>query len=218
MTRLRRNIDKFLHAARLAVVNAAGVPPIGAALAQFGFDVGRLQEGAALLATAESLQAAQRRRYSEQYVASAALRNAWAAADKTYSAHRTLARLAFHSEPDRRVALLLHTPKKRILDPWLGQAGVFYQNLLGDSEMLAAMARYNITADLLAEAQTAVTQVALLNAAQKKEKANAQQGTRQRDAALDALNAWYVEFRTVARLALADDPQLLEALGFGPVA
>jgi hypothetical protein len=216
--RLRNNIDTFLQTVHLAVGNAANVPLISAALAQFGFDDGRIQEGVALLTAAEAAQAAQVQGYSEQYTATATLKSAWAAADKRYSAHRTLARLAFQSEPDRQATLLLHIPKKPTLDAWVGQTGVFYQNLLGDDEMLAAMARYNVTAVDLEAAQTAVQQVAALNAAQEKRKARAQQGTRQRDAALDALHTWYVEFRTVARLALADDPQLLEALGLGRVA
>ncbi len=41
--------------------------------------------------------------------------------------------------------------------------------------------------------------------------------TKERDAAIDALDVWLSEFRTVARIALADNAQMLEALQFGVV-
>ncbi|NEP46299.1 MAG: hypothetical protein F6K35_46720, partial [Okeania sp. SIO2H7] len=52
-----------------------------------------------------------------------------------------------------------------------------------------------------------------LNAAQEKEKGEAQQATKTRDEALDALDDWLGDFLAIAEVALADKPQLLEALG-----
>ena len=43
--------------------------------------------------------------------------------------------------------------------------------------------------------------------------AAAQETTRARDAALQALNRWMRDFRAIARIALADQPQRLEQLG-----
>ena len=57
-----------------------------------------------------------------------------------------------------------------------------------------------------------------LNAVQEKEKSEAQKATKARDAALDALEEWYVEFRELAQIALEDDAQRLEALGMGSIA
>ncbi len=53
---------------------------------------------------------------------------------------------------------------------------------------------------------------------QEKEKSEAQKATKARDAALDALEEWYTEFRELAQIALEDDSQQLEALGMGSVA
>ena len=55
-------------------------------------------------------------------------------------------------------------------------------------------------------------QVAELNSVREREKVEAQQATKDRDAALSALRAWLSEFRAVAKIALADTPQQLEAL------
>ena len=218
MTRIRRNINSFLQQVRLGVENAQQIPAISEALAIYGFDASRIEAGATLLTTAETLQAAQVKEYGEQYQATAALNEAQAAADKIYGVHRRLAKLALRDDPEAQKALLLHERKKEALDPWLGQAGVFYKNALFDADVLAALAQYNITPEKLTEGQTAVVSVAALNAVQEKEKSEAQKATKERDAALDALDEWYVEFRELARIGLEDDAQQLEALGLGSVA
>lgn len=211
------NIDNYLQQVRLAIQNGQ-TPDIAAALAIYGYDAAKLGAGAPLLATTEDLQAVQKREYSEQYAATTALGTAWQAADKTYSTHRKLAKLALSDDPDGQKALMLHEHKAKTLDPWLGQAGVFYKNLLESAEMLAAMAVYNITDLMLIAARDAVVHIATLNGDQEREKSEAQKATKTRDAALDALDVWYSEFRTLARIALEDDPQMLEALGLGTIA
>lgn len=218
MANLRQSIDSFLQQVRLGVENAENVPAITSALALYGFNAARIKAGADLLAAAETLQAAQVKEYGEQYQATTALDKAQAAADKLYGLHRRLAKLALRDEPEAQKKLLLHERKKESLDPWLGQAGVFYKNVLDDPDVLAALAKYNVTEAQLVEGQTAVVAVASLNAVQEKEKSDAQKATKARDAALDSLEDWYVEFRELAQIALEDDSQRLEALGLGPVA
>lgn len=211
------NIDSYLQQVRLAIQNGQS-PDIAAALAVYGYDAAKTSAGTPLLANAEAMQAAQKKEYSEQHAATTALGEAWKAADKTYGIHRKLAKLALRDDPDGQKALMLHEPKAQTLDPWLGQAGVFYKNLLESADLLAAMAVYNITDLMLTAARDAVVQVAVLNGDQEREKSEAQRATKSRDAALDALDVWYNEFRTLARIALEDDPQRLEALGLGTVA
>ena len=69
-----------------------------------------------------------------------------------------------------------------------------------------------------AQAQALVAQVKSLGETQQREKGKAQTATKERDAAIDALDEWLSEFRTVAKIALEDNAQMLEALQFGTVA
>lgn len=210
--------DKLLSKARLAIQNGRSTPTIRAALAGLGFDDGRFQAGADLLAQASDLRAAQIQAYADQQAATTALYQAWRAADQTYAQHRQLAKLALQKTGSSGVALVLHERRATLLDAWQGQAGMFYSNALGSEEILAALAEYNLTRERLAEGETAVNHVQALDNAQELAKGAAQQATRDRDEALDALAAWYSEYRILARLALTGpDAQLLESLGFGVI-
>lgn len=214
----RISIDSYLQLVRLGIENAQAVPEIAAALDVYGYGATQFSAGAALLATAASLEAAQKKEYGEQYMATEALRAAWDAADKVYTAHRQLIKLALRDDRKMQATMLVNQPKAKALDAWLKQAMVFYENALSQPAVMAALARYNITEAMIAEGQTAVSDIMPLDAAQEREKSDAQKATKTRDAALDELDYWYTEFRDLARIALAGDGQRLEALGLGTVA
>jgi hypothetical protein len=218
MSELRRNIDEFLTRAGVALDNARQTPEIAAALAGFGYDESRMQVGADLLAEAEARHAAQKQEYGEQYQATAALQQTEAEADQLYDVHRKLAQVALKKAPKQQESLGLGQPKKRSLSGWLGQATIFYTNALSDPEVQAALARFNITPEALQQGQALVQSVVQLNSAQEREKYEAQQATKDRDAVLDRLDDWLADFKAVAVIALAGQPQQLEALQFGVVA
>jgi len=79
------------------------------------------------------------------------------------------------------------------------------------------LARYKITPEALQAAQSQVGQTFALNNVQEQEKGEAQEATQQRNAAIEALDEWLSDFKVVARIALEDTPQLLEALNLGAV-
>ncbi len=218
MSNLNESISQFLGRARVTLDNASQTPEIQAALAVFGYDQTVLQTGLELLQTAENLQAVQQREYGEQYAASDALEQARQAANALYSVHRKLAKIALKQSTKQQQALGLNSTRKQSLAGWLGQATIFYTNALADAEVQAALQRFNITPENLAEGQQLVQQVADLNSVQEREKYQAQQATKDRDAALDALNDWLADFKAVALIALANRPQQLEALQLKTVA
>lgn len=215
---MSKSIDEFLNYARVALDNAQQTPEILAALTVFGYDLTRLQEGVTMLQTAQALHAAQVREYGEQYEATTAVLQAREAAEAQYNIHCKLTRVALKDDVEKQKALGLHQSRKRSLSGWLHQAQTFYTNALNDAEVLAGLASFNVIQTDLEAAQVLVQQVADLDSVQEREKAEAQKATKVRDAALDALDDWLHDLRQVALIALADNPQMLEALQFAVVA
>jgi hypothetical protein len=210
------SIPAFLTAAATTITNAQTQATIAAALAALGYDAAVIQEGQTLLDTARALCDTQIREYGEQYAATQAFEAACQQADTTYAAHRNLAKIAFKTDLRRQTDLHLNDRKPRAFAPWYAQARHFYAAVLADPNAQTQLARYKITRDVLQAAQAQVEHAQTLKSAQEKEKGESQDATQRRDAALAALEVWLDDFKVVARIALADSPQLLESLTLSP--
>lgn len=213
----RQAMAERLLAAQVAIDGALASAEIRAALALFGYNEARLQAGRALYEATEALVAHQRREYGEQYGASQSAQVAWDKADETYIRTLKIARVAFKGNSLAEGALLLRGSRRETLSGWLQQATTFYSNLLAAPDLLAAMEGFGFSRAKLDGEAALVAAVRDANAAHQREKGEAQDATRQRDAKLDELDEWISDFKVIARAALMENPQLLESLGFGPV-
>ncbi len=211
-------IDRLLVSARVAIEGALNEPVILAALTQYGYDEARLQEGLALCQETEELVRLQQAEYGEQYQATAELNRAWDEASTLYTATLEIARIALRGNYDAAKALDLHGRRKRSFSGWFEQAVRFYRNLLDHEDWLTAMGRYGYTRERLEGELAQVEALLELERRQEDEKGDAQRATKLRDAKVDELSQWLADYKAVARIALRDDPQQLEKLGFGAVA
>ena len=217
MSTINTSFSNFFTEAATVLANSQEHSEIAAALDAFGYDAIVLQEGQALLDTARNLYDAQIKEYGEQHAATQAFVEASRQADKAYAAHRRLAKIAFKNDVQRKTDLHLNDRKPQAFKPWYEQARHFYTALLADTEAQTQLARYKITLEALQEAQAQVEQTLNLNNVQEQEKGEAQEATQQRNASIEALDEWLSDFRVVARIALEDTPQLLEALNLRTV-
>lgn len=213
-----QSMAQFMNAARVAITNAQEDPQLQANLALFGYDAAKLAAGSALLSEAETLMQQQAAEYGEQFAASEALVAARAEATVAYMRSLKVARVAFRKDAQAQAALLLNGERKQSLGGWLQQATTFYANLLADARLVGGMAQFGYDEAKLTAEQGLVTAVQSLDAAQEREKGEAQAATKARDGKLDELAEWLADFREIAAVALADEPQQLERLGFGAVA
>ncbi len=208
-------LSDFFAEAGLILNNAQTQPQIAAALAALGYDALTLQAGQALLDTALALYDTQITEYGEQHAATQTFTEATAQADKNYATHRSLAKIAFKNDPQRQTDLHLNDAKPRAFHFWYAQARHFYTALVADAEAQTQLARFNLTLIKLQETQAQVEQTFSLNNIQEQEKGEAQAATEERNIAIKELDEWLSDFRTIARIALTDTPQLLEALYIG---
>ncbi|MCB0180797.1 MAG: hypothetical protein KDI62_21380 [Anaerolineae bacterium] len=211
-------IDSQLLDAQLAINNAWDDADILADLSRFGYDAVKINGGKALLEQAETLVERQRVEYGEQYEASEALKQAHQTADAAYDVTFKVAKVAFKGNKKAQHAMDLDGRRKRSLAGWLGQTQTFYNNLLTYPDLMARMATFGYDQVRLESERDLVAQVARLNEQQEAEKGEAQEATKQRDAALEALDEWLSDFKAIAEVALIASPQRLEKLGFGVIA
>ena len=210
---IHQSIDEFLTNAQVAIANAQANTEIQESLAAFGYTPEIVQTGKLLYDRAAATVQQQKAEYGDQIGATAALEEAWAQAKKDYNLLVQVARVAFKNDPGVATKLALNGRRKESFSGWLEQANVFYDNAIANPDTIAALSNFGITQEKLQAGKTQVEELAALNAAQEKEKGEAQQATKTRDEALDALDDWLEDFLAIAEVALADKPQLLEALG-----
>ena len=96
---------------------------------------------------------------------------------------------------------------------WLETAKKFYLEVLADTEVQTKLSRLKITSEGLNAANTLISELDTARAEYLREKGESQDSTKQKDATFGNLDDWMSEFYAVARIALEDNIQLLEALG-----
>ncbi len=210
---VHKNLDDYLLRADIAISNAHQQADIFAALAGYGYGKAALEQGQALLDAARAAHSAQRGAYAAQYGATAALKETRARADQVYGDHRAVAAIALRDAPDRLVALQLDQRKKLVFSDWLTQAKLFYANLLASPDDLAAMERFRMTRERLADGQALIEQTETRYQTQQEAKGRAQSSTKTRDTAFAKLHRWMQEFKTIAKIALARDYVPIKAKG-----
>ncbi|MCB0164867.1 MAG: hypothetical protein KDI79_11615 [Anaerolineae bacterium] len=211
-------IDEQLFNAQLAINNALGQPDILADLSRFGYDEAKINAGKDLLTQAEILVEQQRVEYGEQYQISEDLNQAYQAADEAYRMTLKIARVAFKGNIKAGQSMDLNGRRKQSMDGWAKQTQTFYNNLLAEPDFIVRMGNFGYDQSKLESERDAVVQVVQLKDQQEVEKGEAQQLTKNRDVALDALDEWLSDFKEVAEVALIAAPQRLEMLGFGVIA
>jgi len=127
-----------------------------------------------------------------------------------YGKHISLARIAFQAQPRVIEALGLKGKRKRSLEEWLAQASAFYQEALTHVNELA---QYGVPQLEIVECQKMMDQLVALSALQKQSLSRAQVLTQKKQEARTQLEEWYRKMIRTARMALEEEPQLLEALG-----
>ncbi len=195
------------------ILDNSQAPPIREAMATVGYDEAAFQRGQALRDAFAAAVQARQSEFGEQITATEALRDAWDAFhSQTYMPHVTIARLVFDGGGTIR-RLGVEGDRPDAFGAYLQEAHRFYQTVSGDPGLQGALAERGVDEAATAAALADLDQLEALDQSQEREKAEAQQATRARNDARRAFADWLADFQKFARVALADQPDLLEQLG-----
>jgi hypothetical protein len=188
-------------------------PEIQEKLNAFGNVNERINEGKSLYEKVTNLMTIQVEVYSDQYLATSDFSKFWRSVYSNYMVILKIIRVAFNDQPELLSRFNAIGKRNKSLSGWLRDATILYTNLLKNQEALEVMAQYGYSYEKITKEFQDVTKVEEMHSKQLSEKGTAQQSTIERDQAFDELCKWYSKIRAIARIALYDKPQLLEALG-----
>ena len=208
-----RTLACILHGIEDGIEGAQNNSEIQERMTKYGYTPERIGAGKQLLIKARQLTAYHTEKYGNKYSATDEMAHVWTATYGDYMVTVKVVRVAFRKQPGRLQEFKATGLRRRSLSGWLSDARVMYENLLHAPDALTEMEKYGYTEERLVAEQERVEEVARLHNRQLSETGAAQQLTQDRDQAIDALCNWFSDFRAIARIALYDKPQWLEALG-----
>jgi hypothetical protein len=213
MNASKMNVDEILFQTGVLINNSLSDPKILNAVSPFGYTETKLNEAATLLADATTLVETQKREYGEVDAAQTAYETQRAAAHSNYMDTLAICKIAFKKDVKAIATLDLSGRRASTLSGWLKQTQGFYRAILANDEWKRALAGFGQSEEKLSAQLAAIDGVATASETKKKEMGDAQNATQERDEKLEELVDWVGDYEVIARIALADNPQLLEKLG-----
>lgn len=198
------------------IQNSKNTPEIMDAVGQYGYTNERLDQGAALAAEANRLDALKQKEYGDKCKATDEANIQFASMNKEYVKHLELARIALPKDASAFTALQFGGSRETATSACLAQVASFYTNLLGNPVWMDAIAHFGINRQQLEKAQSLHHQVELAYSAQLKDMGEAHGATKMRNEVVRTAHAWDSQYVKVARIALDGQPHLLEILGIRP--
>ena len=204
---------EVLEQYRVSFENVEKQSEIATIMAEFGYDETLLTEGKTLLTKtrqAFDFNKKEDDQTTEAYKNFTELKENLA---KTYTLHRKKGKVIFRKEPTTLNKLALTGSLPTAYIKWLETVKKFYTVAAADSDVQSKLVRLKITTEEINGTIQLITNLELARAEYLREKGESQDSTKSKDKAFGEIDDWMSEFYAVAKIALEDNPQLLESLG-----
>src|SRR5690606_10091201 len=183
---------------------------LAAELAEYGYDTTTIQQGEALYNTLIEKYNANKTESAEETTAYAVFDAVLESTLAIYSTDRKKAKIVFKDQPDVLKNLHVNGIAPVRNAALIDTMRLFYETLNTNTQLLNALQRLKITADHVNQQLTNIANTQNAYAAYIQVKVEGQQATQDKAKAVDAVTKWVSEFYAVAKIALDDQPQLLE--------
>ena len=212
-TRPKVSEAKTLEQYRVTFENTELQPQIATTMAEFGYDAATMAIGKAFYETTRLAFDSNVAETDESSAAYSIFDTQRSQLEDIYSIHRRKAKVVFSDDPKTADKLEISGSLPKAYIPWLETVRKFYKTAIADTVIQTKLARLKITLDELVAANALIPALEVSRASYLKEKGESQDATTLKDTAFAKLDSWMGEFYAVAKIAMEDNPQLLEALG-----
>lgn len=184
-------------------------PAAQAQLEAYGFGAALQQVGQQRLSVLQNHLTERTNREQDRWALSQQISASLKAVRDQLREHARIARFALNDDPRRLHSLKINTI---VLRTWecVEQAIFFYQQL---QEQNIALDKFGLLKKEVQQSLEAATALLKQKKQRIRQKGRAEHGTQQIKQAQAALRDWLVEFRSIARVAYRQQPQLLEIFG-----
>jgi hypothetical protein len=196
-----------------AIENALNHSEIKPRLEELGFDETKVNEGQALLTTAKEKYNANIIDADETGEARKAFESKQAEMNTVFAKQRKIAKAVYRNDAEMKARLRVDESIPSGYPKWQNLLHHFYTAVNSNPSTIAALGTLRVSADDLTAAASLLQEVENAKAAYDREMAEDQTATAQKNAAIEALTDWMDDFYEVAKIAMEDEPQLLELLG-----
>lgn len=213
MTRPKLSEAELLERNRVALENAEQQPEIASAMVDIGYDATKIAEGKNLLAETQQAYNFNKTEDDETSEAYSSFEANYDAIDEIYRKHRRKAKVIYRKDPLMLEKLNIDGHMPESYAKWLEVVEKFYTEAIADTAIQEKLARLKIEVEELNAVQARIGELKTARANYRREVGESQEATKKKDAAFAKMDNWMSEFYAFARIALEDQPQLLEALG-----
>lgn len=212
MAQKRLTIEKFQNYGAI-FENISKNETLKNELAEYGYDEQEIAKGKALYDNAAQKLDLNKTETAEEKMAYDAFSKKFEELKKSYTTDRKKAKIIFKDEDTILTVLAIKGVMSIRIGAMLDDVDTFYKQLQAKEELRTPLKRLKITDEHIAGQLKALTEVRQAYLQYTNEKGESQQATKNKDAAFEALEKWVREFYSIAKIALEDQPQLLESLG-----
>lgn len=206
------SIPTQLQQAETAINNTSKSAVLKAAMLPFGYTIAKLNEAKTLAGKARAAVEDSSSFYGDQRQRTAFVKTAFVEAKRAYQGLSKVARVIFAGQEGPLTTLGLNNAMPRRMDDFVLSAQVLFNWNGYSAEMKAALEASTYDGGKISEARGKIEELKTAREAQKDAMGDKQKAKKAQRKALNELHQWYMKFRKLARIALQDDPELLEKM------
>ncbi|MGL1888408.1 MAG: hypothetical protein OCD76_17965 [Reichenbachiella sp.] len=198
---------------RVALENVSANQTISEALGELGFGKKEIEQGKKILTDARTAYDQNNVEDDEAAQAYKDFSNLKEDLKSTYTLHRKKAKVVFRKDLTLLDQLALTGSLPQAYIKWLETVKKFYSTSNDSKPIQDKLKRLKISDVNITEALAHVAKLESARSEYLLEKGESQDSTKAKDQAISEIDDWMTEFYSVAKIALEDQPQLLEVLG-----
>ena len=206
----KQSLPAQLERIRLLSEGVKQNPEIKKKLATVSFTDKDIQRGIDLLQMVESCKTRQSMGKGAQKAITQSFSQQQAQINEQYLYHLSIAKIALRNDLSLWDVLQLNGRRETTVAGWFNQVRAFYDNIALAS---ASMKKHGVSAEELTQSRQMLEVAVQLRVDQAQKKSETQSATQERQRLVAELQRWESDLRYLAKFALKDDPQQLEALG-----